>query len=90
MEELRKIPFKWQGHMAAEGEHTLTYYNKEYGISFCEHQPYNHNGDPCGHKYTHFMYRMKVYKSARAFLNAYNKEKVHFIDEVKSGKEVTI
>lgn len=84
IDELCKIPFRCTAHMSAASEHTCTFWNEEYGIGFCEHQPYDSHGNPCGHRYTHYCYRMRVYKSARAFLAAYNKEKSHFIDEHKS------
>lgn len=87
MDELCAIPFRFTGHISAENEHTSTYWNREYGIGFCEHQPYDSNGDPCGHKYTHYAYRCKIYKSAKAFIAAYNKEKVHFIDEHKTKEQ---
>lgn len=83
MRELCALPFRCTAHMSAGGEHTLTYWNEEYGIGFCEHQPYDSNGGPCGHKYIHYAYRDEVYKSIHALLEAYNNENTHFKDEEK-------
>lgn len=70
-EELLKIPFRPIAHMAMAHEHTQTATNDFYGISICNHTKINKRGD-FGRSYTHFMYKGKTYKTADAFLKAYN------------------
>ena len=68
-EELKKVPFRWQGHMSLESEHTSTYLSEDKRIGFCDHVPFR-NGEPHGRAYRHYMIDGKVYKTKEKFLEA--------------------
>lgn len=68
-EELSKIPFKFQGHMSLESEHTMTYASEDGRLGYCDHTPKKKNGD-FGRTYRHFRIDNKVYKSKEKFIEA--------------------
>lgn len=69
LEELNKVPFSFVSHMSGEHEHCSTYTNKEYGFAMCTHTKCL-EGISYGRTITHYLYKDKVYKSLRKFLEA--------------------
>jgi len=69
IEELKKIPFRFVGHMSMEDEHTTTYSSADNQLGWCDHIPYK-NGRPCGGAYRHYRIGLKVYKTKAKFLEA--------------------
>ena len=69
VEELKKVPFRMQAHLALTNEHSTTYVSEDGRIAYCDHVPKNVYG---GFKkgYRHWMLDGKVYKTKEKFLEA--------------------
>ena len=68
-DELKKVKFKWQGHMSLESEYTQAYSSEDGMLGFCDHTPIRKNGD-LGRTYRHYRIGKKIYKSKEKFLEA--------------------
>jgi hypothetical protein len=44
LEELRKIPFRFVGHLAMEHEHCMSYVSKDGRLGYCDHTTKLKNG----------------------------------------------
>lgn len=76
IEELHKLPWKWQYHLAMEDEHA-TCYAARIGferIWMCVHT-IKKDDFTFGRSYTHYKWRGKVYKTEKKLLEAMNAEK---------------
>lgn len=69
LEELKKVPFRMQSHMALADEHIATYINEQYGFMMIVRTP--KKGEfTFGRAKRHFGYRGALYKSLPKFLEA--------------------
>ena len=72
-EELNRLPWQFQCHLAMEHEHCSTY-NAEYNghrFGVCNHTPIDSaTMEPHGRRYRHWMLDGKVYKTRKKFLEA--------------------
>ena len=68
-EELQKIPFKFQYHLAMEDEHTVGYISEDGRLGFCDHTLKKKDGT-FGRSYRHWMIDGKVYKTNESFFEA--------------------
>ena len=69
-EELKKIPFRFCGHLSMEGCHQMSYVNEEYGIRMnVETKTYN-GGMEIGRSRRYFFYKGKWYGWKKKFLEA--------------------
>lgn len=84
LEELRKVPFRMQSHMAMADEHIATYINEQYGFGMCKRTK-KKDEFTYGRTITHYMFGGVVYKSLLKFLEAI--EDVNYIENQIFGKK---
>lgn len=65
VEEFKKIPMRWQSHLALKSEHSTVYASKCRRFGVCFHTIKRKDGI-FGRTYTHYMVDGKVYKSEKA------------------------
>ena len=69
-EELKRVPFKFCGHLAMADEHQSSYYNEQYGFKMVTLTRCYDEGMRYGRTRRHFYYNGKWYKSLKKFLEA--------------------
>lgn len=69
LEELRKVRFRMQSHMAMEDEHIATYINEQYGFVMIVRTP-KKDEFTFGRAKRHFVYRGVTYKTLPKFMGA--------------------
>jgi hypothetical protein len=67
-EEFGKIKFKCAGHISLEGEHQISYYNDQYGISMIEVTKMKRDGFEVGKSHKEYYYKGKWYRKLDKFL----------------------
>ena len=70
LEELKRVPFRFAGHIAFSDEHQSTYYNEQYGFKMVTLTRCYDEGMTYGRTRRHFYYNGKWYKSLKKFLEA--------------------
>lgn len=68
-EELRKIPFRFVGHLATEHEHCMSYVSKDGRLGYCDHTTKLKNG-VFGRTRRHWSIDGNVYKTTPKFIEA--------------------
>lgn len=84
LEELKKVRFKFQSHIAMADEHIATYINEQYGFMMIVRTP-KKDEFTFGRTITHYMFRGVVYKSLPKFLEAI--KDVNYIENQIFGKK---
>lgn len=69
LDELKKVPFKFQSHLVTASHHASVYVNEQYGFSMCKRTKVKDEFN-FGRTTTHYMYKGVVYKSLPKFLEA--------------------
>lgn len=69
LEELKKLRFRMQSHIAIENEHVATYVNDDYGF-IMQVITKKKNEFEFGRSKRHFIYKGKRYRSLPKFLDA--------------------
>ena len=72
-EEVKKIPFHMQFHMAMRNEHVCTYVDDSGRLAFCDHTPVTDDFDGMqefGRGYRHYRIDDKVFKSYKKWIEA--------------------
>ena len=72
-EEVKKIPFRMQAHLAMADEHTCTYVDESGRLGFCDHTPVKADFggmNEYGKGYRHYRIDSKVYKSYAKWIEA--------------------
>lgn len=69
LEELKKVRFKFQSHIAMADEHIATYINEQYGFMMIVRTP-KKDEFTYGKAKRHFVYRGVTYKTLPKFMEA--------------------
>ena len=72
-EEVKKIPFHMQTHLAMATEHTCAYVDESGRLGFCVHTPIKkdeYGWQEFGKAYRHYRIDGKVYKSYKKWIEA--------------------
>lgn len=72
-EEVKKIPFRMQTHLAMADEHTCTYVDESGRLGFCDHTPVKADFGGMkefGKGYRHYRIDGKVYKTYAKWIEA--------------------
>lgn len=84
LEELKKVKFRMQSHLAMEDEHIATYTNEQYGFMMIVRTP-KKDAFTYGKAKRHFYYRGALYKSLPKFLEAI--KDVNYVENWIFGKK---
>ena len=84
LEELKKLQFRMESHIAMADEHITTYINEQYGFVMCKRTK-KKDEFTYGRTITHYMFRGVVYKSLPKFLEAI--KDVNYIENQIFGKK---
>ena len=80
-EELKKVPFRFCGHISMADEHQSTYCNEQYGFKMVTITPCYDDGMRFGRTRRHFYYNGKWYKSLKKFLEAIKDVELKLIEK---------
>ena len=81
LEELKKVPLRFCGHISMADEHQSTYCNEQYGFKMVTITPCYDDGMRFGRTRRHFYYNGKWYKSLKKFLEVIKDVEFRLIEE---------
>ena len=81
LEELKKVPLRFFGHISMADEHQSTYCNEQYGFKMVTITPCYDDGMRFGRTRRHFYYNGKWYKSLKKFLEVIKDVEFRLIEE---------
>ena len=81
LEELKKVPFRFCGHISMADEHQSTYCNEQYGFKMVTITPCYDDGMRFGRTRRHFYYNGKWHKSLKKFLEVIKDVEFRLIEE---------
>lgn len=84
LEELKKVRFRMQSHLAMEDEHIATYVNDQYGFMMIVRTP-KKDEFTFGKAKRHFVYRGVTYKTLPKFMEAI--KDVNYVEKWIFGKK---